>query len=100
MGHNPDISLEAVINWVGVGIAWSQPIINRKDRHVYLIGPLSRVVLMGCAILTDKASPMNMNDNLLYLGALIVNKLHLLKIKVQQEGTHKANHHMGGWIML
>ena len=64
---DPHIGLVAVVHWARIGTLRRKSIVNTKDRHSQLNGPLACVVLMSARVLAAEATPMEMNDSIVVL---------------------------------
>ena len=80
--NNPNVGLVTVVNWVREGITWRKTIIDRKDRAIQLICPLSGVVLMRGRIHAHKTTTMEMHNR---FGDRLGWFLNLLGLKVNVE---------------
>jgi hypothetical protein len=60
LGHNPHISLKAVIYGVWVGVTRRKSIVDREDGNVELFCPLARVILVRSRVHAHETTAVEM----------------------------------------
>lgn len=80
LGHNPDVGLIAVVDWVGVGIFRGESIVNAKDWNLEVNSPTACIVLVSARVLTEVTASVKVNYTFVNYFLLWLDNLSRLEI--------------------